>query len=153
MGPISTGLGEIYQFEVKGEPACAIPARPTPTPVTRRWNCARSSTGSSTTSCARCPGSSRSNSFGGELKTYQVTLDPDALVAYGSPWVTCSTRVEANNRNVGGGYIAHQGEQYLIRGEGLVDHLEDIGNIVLSHNDAGTPVYVRNVADASSSRR
>ncbi len=92
------------------------------------------------------PGIVEVNSFGGELKTYQVTLDPDRLVAYGLSVGDVSRAVAANNRNVGGGYIAHQGEQYLVRGEGLVERLDDLGEIVLSHDERGTPVYVRDVA-------
>ncbi|MCP4660647.1 MAG: efflux RND transporter permease subunit, partial [bacterium] len=88
------------------------------------------------------------NSFGGELKTYQVTLDPDRLVAYGLAVGDVFTAVEANNRNVGGGYIARGGEQYLIRGEGLIETLEDLESVVLAHDENGTPVYVRDVGRA-----
>ena len=92
------------------------------------------------------PGVVEVNSFGGELKTYQVTLDPDRLVAYGLSVGDVSRALGANNRNVGGGYIEHRGEQYVVRGEGLVERLEDLGEVVLSHDERGTPVYVRDVA-------
>jgi cobalt-zinc-cadmium resistance protein CzcA len=91
------------------------------------------------------PGIVEVNSFGGLLKTYQVTLDPAKLSAYNLSVGDVLEALRANNRNVGGGYIAHQGEQYLVRGEGLVEDLDDIGNVVLGHDEGGTPVYVTNV--------
>ena len=133
MGPISTGLGEIYQFEVRGEPMCppgetgdadvaGISSGRTPsddgcyTPMELRtildWFV--------NYQLRSVPGIVEVNSFGGELKTYQITLDPDRLVSYGLAVGDVFAAVEANNRNVGGGYIARGGEQYLIRGEGLI---------------------------------
>ena len=151
MGPISTGLGEIYQFEVRGEPMCP-PGEPPDigqagapedcyTPMELRtildWFV--------NYQLRSVPGIVEVNSFGGELKTYQITLDPDRLVAYGLAVGDVFAAVEANNRNTGGGYIARGGEQYLIRGEGLVESLEDLGSIVLAHDERGTPVYARDV--------
>ncbi len=69
MGPISTGLGEIYQFEVRGRGQ------------QRPWSCAPSSSGRSPRACARVPGVVEVNTFGGELKTYEVQLDPARLTA------------------------------------------------------------------------
>ncbi len=144
MGPISTGLGEIYQFEVKGEPMCEAGQPNTDacyTPMELRtildWYV--------NYQLRSVPGIVEVNSFGGELKTYQVTLDPERLVAYGLTTGDVLEALEANNRNVGGGYIAHQGEQYLVRGEGLIESLDALGSIVLSHDEQGTPVYVRDV--------
>ncbi|MBT8193491.1 MAG: CusA/CzcA family heavy metal efflux RND transporter, partial [Acidimicrobiia bacterium] len=145
MGPISSGLGEIYQFEVKSDTPCAADQPDTDacyTPMELRtildWFV--------NYQLRSVPGIVEVNSFGGELKTYQVTLDPEALISYGLSVGDVFEAVEANNRNVGGGYIAHQGEQYLVRGEGLVTGLGDIANVVLSYDESGTPVYVRNVA-------
>lgn len=144
MGPISTGLGEIYQFEVRGEPMCGPQEPDTEDCYTLMelrtildWNV--------NYQLRSVPGIVEVNSFGGELKTYQVTIDPKSLISYGLSVGDVFEAVEANNRNVGGGYIAHQGEQYLVRGEGLVVTLEDIGNIVLAHDERGTPVYVKDV--------
>lgn len=144
MGPISSGLGEIYQFEVRGEPMCPSAGPNTDvcyTPMELRtildWNV--------NYQLRSVPGIVEVNSFGGELKTYQVTIDPGRLVAYG---LTAGDVLEAlakNNRNVGGGYIAHQGEQVLIRGEGLVERLSDLSSIVLSTDTGGTPVYVSDI--------
>ena len=147
MGPISTGLGEIYQFEVRGEPMCDAGAPDTEacyTPMELRtildWYI--------NVQLRSVPGIVEVNSFGGELKTYQVTLEPDRLVSYGLSVGDVFAAVEANNRNVGGGYIARGGEQYLIRGEGLVESLEDLESVVLAHGERGTPVYVRDVGRA-----
>jgi cobalt-zinc-cadmium resistance protein CzcA len=144
MGPISSGLGEIYQFELRGEPMCPAGGPDTGacyTPMELRtildWFV--------NYQLRSVPGIVEVNSFGGELKTYQVTLAPDQLVAYGLSVRDVLQALEANNRNVGGGYIAHQGEQYLVRGEGLVADLADIAHVVLAYDAQGTPVYVRNV--------
>jgi cobalt-zinc-cadmium resistance protein CzcA len=144
MGPVSSGLGEIYQFEVRGEPVCEAGQPDTDacyTPMELRtlldWNV--------NYQLRSVPGIVEVNSFGGELKTYQVTIDPERLVAYGLTTGDLLAALEANNRNVGGGYIAHQGEQYLVRGEGLIEDLEGLGSIVLSHDEQGTPVYVRDL--------
>ncbi|MCB9547016.1 MAG: efflux RND transporter permease subunit [Myxococcales bacterium] len=144
MGPISTGLGEIYQFEVRGEPMCP-PGEPDTdscyTPMELRtildWYV--------NYQLRSVPGIVEVNSFGGELKTYQVTIDPAQLVAYGLTTGDVLEALEHNNRNVGGGYIAHQGEQYLIRGEGLVERVEDLNNIVLTADREGTPVHVHDI--------
>lgn len=144
LGPISTGLGEIYQFEVKGEPMCG-PGEPDTeacyTPMELRtvldWFV--------NYQLRSVPGIVEVNSFGGELKTYQISLDQDRLVAYGLSVGDVFQAVEENNRNVGGGYIARGGEQYVVRGEGLVETLDDVARIVLSHDESGTPVYVGDV--------
>ncbi|MFQ5670004.1 MAG: efflux RND transporter permease subunit [Acidobacteriota bacterium] len=144
MGPISTGLGEIYQFEVRGDPMCSAGERDTDDCFTSMelrtildWFV--------NYQLRSVPGIVEVNSFGGELKTYQVTLKPDALVSYGLSVGDVLEALRSNNRNVGGGYIAHQGEQYLVRGEGLVTSLQDIADIVLTYDAQGTPVYVHNI--------
>ena len=133
MGPISTGLGEIYQFEVRGENHTLMELR-----TILDWHV--------NYQLRSVPGVVEINAFGGELKTYQVTLDPDRLAALDIPVGDVLAALRANNRNVGGGYIAHHGEQYLIRGEGLIETLKDLGNVIVKHDDvAGTPIYVKDV--------
>ncbi len=132
MGPISTGLGEIYQFEVRGEGYSPMELR-----EILDWNI--------NYQLRSVPGIVEVNAFGGELKTFQVTVDPDRLVAYGLSLSEVFEAIEGNNRNTGGGYIEHAGEQYLIRGEGLVSTTRDLENIVLTSAADGTPVYVRNI--------
>ncbi len=136
MGPISTGLGEIYQFEVRGENHTPMELR-----TILDWYV--------NYQLRSVPGVVEINAFGGELKTYQVTLDPDRLAAFNIPVGDVLDALGSNNRNVGGGYIEHQGEQYLIRGEGLVETLHDLGNIIVKHDpDAGTPIYVKDIGIA-----
>ncbi len=147
MGPISTGLGEIYQFEVRGEPMCGPGEPDTPecyTPMELRtildWFV--------NYRLRSVPGIVEVNSFGGELKTYQVTLDPVRLTAFDLSVADVIDALESNNRNVGGGYIAMGGEQYLVRGEGLIENLEDVERVVIAHDAEGTPVYIRDVGVA-----
>ncbi len=133
MGPISTGLGEIYQFEVRGEGYSAMELR-----SILEWDVAFK--------LKSVPGVVEVNTYGGELKTYQVQLDAEKLVAYDLAINEVFSALEQNNANAGGGYIEHSGEQYLIRGEGLVRSLGDIENIVVAARHDGTPIYIRNIA-------
>ena len=145
MGPIATGLGEIYQFEVRGEPTCSPDGPDTDdcySPMELRtildWFVAYQ--------LKSVPGVVEINTFGGELKTYQVTPDPVALQAHNLPLSELFEALEHNNRNVGGGYLVRNREQVVIRGSGLIESLEDIGDIVLRTSDDGTPLYTRDVA-------
>ena len=146
MGPITTGLGEIYQFELRGEPLCAPGAPDTEacyTPMELRtlldWFVAYQ--------LKTVPGVVEVNTFGGELKTYEVAPDPAALRAHHLPVSDLFAALERNNRNVGGAYLVKNREQIVIRGEGLVQTLQDIGDVVLRAGDNGRPLYVRDVAD------
>ncbi len=133
MGPISTGLGEIYQFEVKGEGYSLMELR-----SILDWDIAFK--------LRPVPGVVEVNSWGGELKTYEVQIDPNKLLGYNIPMARVFEALETNNANAGGAYIIKNQEQYLIRGEGLVQTIEQIGNIVLTAGEDGTPIYVNNVA-------
>jgi len=132
MGPISTGLGEIYQFELRGEGYSAMELRTLLDWVVNYQ-------------LRSVPGVVEVNAFGGELKTYQVTLDPKKLTAYGIPLHQVFESIERNNRNVGGGYIVHADEQYLVRGEGLIEELDDLARVVVAKDARGTPVYLENL--------
>lgn len=152
LGPISSGLGEIYQFEVKTDSPCAPDGPDTDecmTPMELRtlldWFV--------NYQLRSVPGIVEVNSFGGELKTYQVTLDPRALTSYGLAVGDVMAALRASHRAVGGGYIAHQGEQVLVRGEALVESLQDLRDIVLAHDAEGTPVTVRQVAEVEFAPR
>lgn len=148
MGPISSGLGEIYQFEVKGEPMCdpaAGLAGDTDacfTPMELRtildWQIGRQ--------LRSVKGVVEVNSFGGELKTYQVTVDPRQLVARGLSLSTVFAALEQNNRNAGGASVERGGEQLIIRGEGLIESLQDIETIVVDVDSVGTPVRIGDIA-------
>ncbi|MGE3177343.1 MAG: efflux RND transporter permease subunit [Vicinamibacterales bacterium] len=131
MGPISSGLGEIYQFEVRGEGRSLMDLR-----SILEWDIAFK--------LRSVPGVVEVNSYGGELKTYEVQIDPDKLVSYGIGLETVFSALEGNNANAGGAYLERAQEQYVIRGEGLVETIADIDNIVVAARD-GTPVYIRNL--------
>ena len=134
MGPISTGLGEIYQFEVKGEGYSLMDLR-----SILEWDIAFK--------LKSVPGVVEVNTYGGELKTYEVGLNAEKLVSYNLPINRVFEALEKNNSNAGGAYIERNQEQYLIRGEGLIKDLSDIGNIVVSTRNEGTPIYVRDIAE------
>ena len=146
MGPISTGLGEIYQFTVQGDPMCS-PGEPDVedcyTPMELRtvldWYIAYQ--------LRSVPGVVEVNAFGGEVKTYEVQLDPARLTALDIPLGDVFEAIERNNANAGGAYIRRSGEQLLIRGEGLIASLDDIRRIVVSNRHEGTPITIDEIAE------
>ncbi|WP_342348171.1 CusA/CzcA family heavy metal efflux RND transporter [uncultured Nitrospira sp.] len=135
MGPISSGLGEIYQFEVRGEGYSLMELR-----TILDWDIAFK--------LRSVPGVIEVNSFGGELQTYEFQLDARKLVAYDLAIGQIFEALEQNNGNAGGAYLVHAQEQYLIRGEGLIQTLQDIENIVVATRNDGTPIYLRNLGQA-----
>ncbi|REJ76267.1 MAG: AcrB/AcrD/AcrF family protein [Acidobacteria bacterium] len=137
MGPISTGLGEIYQYELKAKDGSGYDA--TELRTIQDWNVRRQLMG--------VPGITEINSFGGYKKQYQVRLDPDKLQSYGLTIRDVYEAVAENNNNVGGAYVEKGSEQYLLRGIGLVEKSEDIKNIVIKTGREGVPVYVRDVGE------
>jgi heavy metal efflux system protein len=137
MGPITTGLGEIYQYELRAAPGSHYDL--TALRSIQDWNVRRQLLGVS--------GVTEVNSFGGQVKQYQVRVAPAKLQAYGLSLRDALDAVARNNANVGGAYIEHAGEQYLLRGIGLVRSVEDIASIVVKTGKDGVPVYVRDVAD------
>ncbi len=141
MGPISTGLGEIFQFEVKNDPLATNKRSLMELRTILDWDIARR--------LKSVPGVVEVNAFGGELKTYQVRLDADRLVARGVSVNTVFEAIERNNANAGGGYVERNGEQRVIRAVGLIGDLKSLGEIVLDNSKDGTPIYVRDVADVN----
>jgi cobalt-zinc-cadmium resistance protein CzcA len=133
MGPISTGLGEIYQFKV---------ASNTKSPMELRsildWDIAPR--------LRTVPGVVEVNSQGGELKTYETQVDDDKLTAYHLRLEQVINALQFNNANAGGAYLEHFEQQSLIRGEALINSLADIENIVVGVSGTGTPILVRNIA-------
>jgi cobalt-zinc-cadmium resistance protein CzcA len=137
MGPISTGLGEIYQYELLSVKEGEYDA--TALRTIQDWNVRRRLLGA--------PGVTEVNSFGGLEKQYQARIDPVRLQAYNLGLRDVFEAVARNNANVGGAYIEKGAEQYLLRGIGLVGSLDDIGNIVVKTGKDGTPVYVRDLGE------
>ncbi|MFP3940923.1 MAG: efflux RND transporter permease subunit [Thermoanaerobaculia bacterium] len=144
LAPVTTGLGEIYHFEVAGEPRCPPEGPDTP----ECWSLMelRSILDWVVIPPLRAvPGVVEVNAFGGEVRTFQATVDPERLVAHGLSVDDVVEAIRANHRNAGGGYVPFGGEQYVIRGEGLLGSLEELGRIVVA-SDGGTPVYLDDVA-------
>ena len=142
MGPIATGLGEIYMFTVENtEHAQGAQMRkysPTELRTIEDWIIKPQ--------LRNLPGVVEVNTIGGFVKQYHVTPHPDRLLAYGLSLHDVMESLARNNANVSAGYIERNGEQYLIRTPGQVGGLDDIRQIVITHRD-GQPIYVRDVAD------
>jgi len=133
MGPISTGLGEIFQYTVETPKNDLTEAR-----TIQDWQVKQI--------LRTLPGVAEVNSFGGLEKQYQVLIEPDALLKYGLTLRQVQEAVAANNLNRGGGYIIKNAEQFAVRGIGQVQNVEQIKNIVLT-SKAGVPVKVKDVAE------
>lgn len=139
IGPIATGLGEIYQFEVRNA-ADAYPQRSLMELRTiLDWDVARP--------LKSVPGVIEVNAFGGELRTFEVQLDPTRMQARQISVQQVLGAVRRNNTSAGGGYIDRNGEISVIRGEGLIGDRKALEEVVLSATAAGVPIRVRDVAE------
>ena len=140
LGPVSTGLGEVYQYTLE-KPDDGKRAL-TPTELAER----RTVQDWVVRPLLRSiPGVAEINSQGGYVKQYQALVDPSRLRHYGLSVQQVVQAIASNNANTSGGILPQVTEQYLIRGVGLIRTLEDIGNIVVKE-DAGVPVFVKDVA-------
>ncbi|HET7753600.1 MAG TPA: CusA/CzcA family heavy metal efflux RND transporter [Anaeromyxobacteraceae bacterium] len=133
LGPTSTGLGEIFQYTVEGEGFSPGELR-----TLQDWVVAPL--------LRPVPGVNEVNSFGGEVKQYQVLVHPDRLVKYGLTVRQVAEALEQSNGNAAGGVVVSGWEQTYLRGVGLMRGIPDIERVVLGAHD-GSPVYVRDVAD------
>jgi len=151
LAPVSTGLGEIYQFTVERERSGGPDILPT-VPSSGVSSRADEMMDLRTIldwfikpQLRTVPGVIEVNSFGGLEKQYEVLVDPDRLVSHDLSLHQVIEALERNNMNAGGAYLERGGEQQLLRGVGLIQKTGDIENVVLaSHN--GTPIYIRDVA-------
>ncbi|UCR82738.1 efflux RND transporter permease subunit [Pseudomonas chlororaphis] len=147
MGPISTGLGEIFFWTVEAEPGAlkedGTAYTPTDLRVIQDWVIAPQ--------LRNVPGVAEINTIGGFAKLYQIAPDPRRLAAYNLTLGDLMTALDRNNANVGAGYIERNGQQLLIRAPGQVKSIEDIANIVINTVD-GTPIRVSNVATVDIGR-
>ncbi len=139
IGPVSTGLGEIYQFTVETAPGAPRPYSLMELRTILDWFIKPQ--------LRTVPGVIEVNSFGGLEKQYQVLVNPNKLVSYGVTLAQVIEALERNNSNAGGAYIEHAGEQQLLRGVGLIQSIRDIENIVVASRN-GTPVYIRTIGQA-----
>lgn len=137
MGPISTGLGEIYQYEI--QPIGSKKASPLALRTIQDWVVRRQLMG--------VTGVAEVNSYGGQKKQFQVRIDPAQLVSYGITLHDVLNAVAANNQNVGGAYIEHEGEQYLLRGIGLAENTDQLSSIVVKTGKEGVPIFVRDIGE------
>lgn len=158
LAPVSTGLGEIYQFTVERAPAEG--QAPSGRSSGAEADEAITFPGSSgdeltdlrtildwyiTPQLRTVPGVIEVNSYGGREKQYEVLVDPRRLAARSLSLRQLVEALSRNNRNAGGAYLERGGEQQIIRGVGLIQNLQDVENIVVAAH-AGIPVYVRDVA-------
>lgn len=134
LGPLSDGLSEIYQFRVEGKNYSLMQLR-----SILDWQVSPQ--------LKLVPGITEVNVNGGELKTYEVRVSQSALTRFGMSVEEVYNAVAQNNRAAGGATIARNGEQAVIRGEGLLESIGDIGNIVLRTAAGGSPLYIKNVAE------
>ena len=138
LGPISTALGEILQFQVKaidGEKGRSLTLMDLRTKLD--WFIAYQ--------LRSVPGVTEINSHGGELKTFQVEVDPDKLGTYRLSMTRVFDAIRLNNANVGGGYLVHEGEARYIRGVSQVGSSADVAAIVIDERN-GVPVTIGDVA-------
>lgn len=141
MGPISTGLGEIFMWAVETLPDAKKPDGTDYTPMDLRtiqdWIIRPQ--------LLTVKGVTEVNSIGGYAKQFHVTPFPEKLVAYGLTFDNVLEALSRNNSFAGGGYIEHRGEQYIVKTSGLVKSISELENVRLLTRD-GTPVFIKNVA-------
>jgi len=141
LGPISTGLGEIFMYTIDADPKARKPDGTAYTATDLRtlqdWVIRPQ--------LRNVPGVTEVNTIGGFQRQVHITPDPARLRALGFTLEDVAQAVEANNQNVGAGYIERNGQQFLVRIPGQVANLEEIGNIVLARRE-GVPIHVHDVA-------
>lgn len=138
LSPVSTGLGEVYQYILHPKKGSEDKYTAMDLRTMQDWIVARQLYGT--------PGIAEINSFGGLLKQYEVSVNPDRLRAMDVSISEIFSALETNNQNTGGAYIDKKPNAYFIRGVGLVNTLEDVGNIVVK-NISGVPILVKDVAE------
>ncbi|MDR6092802.1 cobalt-zinc-cadmium resistance protein CzcA [Stenotrophomonas sp. SORGH_AS321] len=144
LGPIATGLGEIFMYTVDAAPGARKPDGTAYTATDLRtlqdWVIRPQ--------LRTVPGVTEVNTIGGFQRQVHITPDPARLRALGFTLEAVAAAVEANNQNVGAGYIERNGQQFLVRIPGQVANLEEIGNIVLDRRE-GVPIHVHDVAEVA----
>ncbi|MGO4155773.1 CusA/CzcA family heavy metal efflux RND transporter [Cupriavidus sp. YAF13] len=147
MGPISTGLGEIYLWTVEAEDgarkADGTPYTPTDLREIQDWVIKPQ--------LRTVPGVTEINSIGGFAKEYLVAPSPERMASYGLSLQDVVVALEKNNANVGAGYIERRGEQYLVRAPGQVRSVDDIREIIVG-SAQGQPIRIRDLADVGIGR-
>lgn len=138
MMPVTTGLGEIYQYVIEPDPGYEGKYGPTELRTIQDWIIKRQLSG--------IPGIVEISSFGGYLKQYEVSVNPRTLVGMDLSILEIFDALEKNNQNSGGGYIEKGPDAYYIRAEGLIRDTDDISNILIKNID-GVPILIKDVAE------
>ncbi|MBX0293169.1 CusA/CzcA family heavy metal efflux RND transporter [Hymenobacter sp. HSC-4F20] len=139
MAPVSTGLGEVYQYLVRAKPGYEQKYDARELRTIQDWIVRRQLLGT--------PGVADVASFGGQLKQFEIRLDPTRLRSLGVTTEQVYQAVSRNNQNAGGAYLDQKPTAYFIRTEGLAENAADLGNIVVRSTQGGMPVLVRDVAE------
>ncbi|WP_304131280.1 CusA/CzcA family heavy metal efflux RND transporter [Mesonia mobilis] len=138
MGPISTGLGEIYQYTLEVEDEYKNEYSSTDLRSFQDWIIRRQ--------MSLVPGVVEVNAFGGKIKQYEVAVHPEELKAIGMSIAEVFSALQQNNQNTGGAYIEKNHQANFIRGEGLARNLDDIRQMVIK-NENGIPIKIKDVAE------
>ncbi len=138
MGPITTGLGEIFQYVLEPQEGYEDKFSPTQLRTIQDWIVRRQ--------LALTEGVVEVNAFGGKVKQYEIAIDPAKLNAMGSTMTEVFDALQTNNVNTGGAYIEKNKMANFIRGEGLARSLDDIRQIVIK-NQNGLPILIKDVAE------
>lgn len=138
LAPVSTGLGEVYQYIIHPKKGSEGKYNAKDLRTMQDWIVARQLYGT--------PGIAEVNSFGGELKQYEVAVNPNRLKAMGVSIPDIFNALQQNNQNTGGAYIDKKPNAYFIRGIGLATTLEDIKNIAVK-NTGAVPIFIKDVAN------
>lgn len=138
MSPISTGLGEIYQYVLHAKKGYEDKFGPMELRTVQDWIIRRQLLGT--------PGIAEVNSFGGFLKQYEIALNAERLRSFDISTSDIFKALEQNNQNTGGSYIDKKPNAYFIRSEGLITNLNDIEKIVVKNTETGIPITIRDVA-------
>ncbi len=133
MGVLTTALGEVLQFEVKGAGYTEMDLR-----TLLEWEIAPQ--------LRQVPGVTDVNVHGGFYKTFEITIDPDRLASHNVSLGELFDALARNNSSTGGGYVVHYGEQRFIRGQSLLKNVSDIENVTVRKRDEGVPLLVRDLA-------
>lgn len=139
LGPVTTGLGEIYQYVVRPKKGYEKKYGPMELRTIQDWIVRRQLLG--------VKGVAEVSSFGGHLKQYEIAIEPGQLHAHGITMNDVFQALENNNQNTGGAYIEKGATVLYIRSEGLIESLDDINHIPVKNNADGTPVFIKNIAD------
>ncbi len=139
LAPISTGLGEIYQYRLAVDKGLELKYTPMELRSLQDWVVRREMLGTA--------GVADINSYGGFVKQYEIAVNPERLRGMNLTLTDIFGALEKNNENTGSAYIDKKPTAYFIRGIGLVKTLEDIEKIVVKNSAAGVPILIRDVAE------